>query len=178
MPGARPAPMTPCADKKHTSVVATGVPPHAGIPCAMVLTAYSALSLVTGLCCHHHQRDAARDITSVRCKASSLVMRGRLRQFDASVGASGPHGFAVRCQRASSCAPSRPPHPIPNVRDDREAPLLQRARNGTVIVVILARREAKCFCAGHWTRQLQNSPSGKSAGRALGDDGTRLHPAG
>ena len=42
-------------------------------------TAYSALSLVTGLVCHHRRRDAKHR-----------------RQLDASVGASGPHGFAVR----------------------------------------------------------------------------------
>jgi hypothetical protein len=33
----------------------TGSP---GTPCAMVLTVSFALSLVTGLCCHHPQRDA------------------------------------------------------------------------------------------------------------------------
>jgi hypothetical protein len=33
----------------------TGTP---GLPCAMVLTVSSALSLMTGLCCHHHRRDA------------------------------------------------------------------------------------------------------------------------
>jgi hypothetical protein len=40
----------------------------------MVLTVSFALSLVTGLCCHHRQRDAKHH-----------------RQLDASVGASGPH---------------------------------------------------------------------------------------
>jgi hypothetical protein len=50
-----------------------------GLPCAMVLTVSSALSLVTGLFCHHRRRDAKHH-----------------RQLDASVGASGPHGFAVR----------------------------------------------------------------------------------
>src|ERR1700691_3320477 len=45
----------------------------------MVLTVSSALSLVTGLVCHHRRRDAKHH-----------------RQLDASVGASGPHGFAVR----------------------------------------------------------------------------------
>jgi hypothetical protein len=62
----------------------------------MVLTAYSALSLVTGLSCHHRQRDAKHH-----------------RQLDASVGASGPHGFAVRKQAPSSTRPLRPPHPAP-----------------------------------------------------------------
>jgi hypothetical protein len=45
----------------------------------MVLTVYFALSLVIGLSCHHHRRDAKHH-----------------RQFDASVEASGPHDFAVR----------------------------------------------------------------------------------
>ena len=80
----------------------TGTP---GISCAMVLTAYFALSLVTGLVCHHRRR---KDF----------------RQLDASVGASGPHDFAVRKQRHSSFDMPRPPHPAPNVRDDRETPLL------------------------------------------------------
>jgi hypothetical protein len=40
-------------------------------------TAYSALSPVTGLFCHRHRRN-------------------RFRRLDASVGASGPHVFAVR----------------------------------------------------------------------------------
>jgi hypothetical protein len=62
-------------------------------------------------------------------------------KLDASVEASGPHDFAVRSNivrlRALSpltgwtppcdddCAPTlpRPPHPVPNVRDDRETPL-------------------------------------------------------
>src|SRR5882672_974993 len=66
-----------------------------------------------------------------------------LRKLDASVGASGPHDFAVRSNRLSSaCSVSltdsenppcnlfarktlpRPPHPVPYVRDDRDTPLL------------------------------------------------------
>jgi hypothetical protein len=61
---------------------------------AMVLTVSFALSLVTGLSCHHHWRNL-------------------FRQFDASVGASGPHDFAVRAQRHSSFDMPRPPHPAP-----------------------------------------------------------------
>jgi hypothetical protein len=37
---------------------------------------------------------------------------------------SGPHDFAVRAQCHSSFDMPRPPHPAPNVRDDRETPLL------------------------------------------------------
>jgi len=57
------------------------------------------------------------------------------RRLDASIGASEPHDFAVRFSvirpariRARLTLP-RPPHPAPNVRDDREAPLLW-ARDG------------------------------------------------
>jgi hypothetical protein len=71
----------------------------------MVLTGSFVISPVTGLCCHRHQQN-------------------HFRQLDASVGASGPHDFAVRFKRCTSAAPKRPSHPAPNVRDDREAPLM------------------------------------------------------
>jgi len=65
-------------------------------------TAYNALSPVTGF------------LATVAC--------GWCRKLDASVGASGPHVFAVRLTHRSSKAHQRPPHPAPR-RDDREAPL-------------------------------------------------------
>jgi hypothetical protein len=46
-------------------------------------TAYTALSPVTGLSCHRHRRDTSH-------------------RLDASVGAPGPHGFAVRIRHVSS----------------------------------------------------------------------------
>jgi hypothetical protein len=92
---------------KHTSVVTTGSPKTSGLPCAMVLTAYFVLSPVTGLFCHRR-------------------LRLNHPQLDTSVGASGPHDFAVRISAARLASLSRPPHPAPNVRDDREAPLLVR----------------------------------------------------
>jgi hypothetical protein len=71
----------------------------------MVLTVSFVLFPVTGLCCHRHQQ-----VTTCR--------------LDASVGASEPHDFAVRKARAFVFrAASRPPHPVPNVRDDRDTPL-------------------------------------------------------
>jgi hypothetical protein len=57
---------------------------------------------------------------------SSSAQGSPPRKLDASVGASGPHDFAVRISIARLAKPSRPPHPAPNVRDDREAPLLSR----------------------------------------------------
>jgi hypothetical protein len=117
MPGARCARSLACKIKKHTSKVTTVTPVSPGIPRAMVLTASFVLSLVTGLSCHHRQRDAKHR-----------------RQLDASLGASGPHDFAVRFTRVRLSAPKRPPHPTPNVRDDRETPLY---RDGTAWDVLL-----------------------------------------
>ena len=71
----------------------------------MVLTVYFVLSPVTGLFCHRR-------------------LRGLLRKLDTSVGVSGPHDFAVRFRAIRQRRYQRPPHPAPNVRDDREAPLL------------------------------------------------------
>jgi hypothetical protein len=59
----------------------------------MVLTVSFALSLVTGLFCHHRLQDTT-------C------------QLDASVGTSGPHDFAVRGLHRSSCKRTRV-HRIP-----------------------------------------------------------------
>ena len=69
--------------KNHTSIVTTVTPVSPGIPRAMVLTVSFVLSPVTGLVCHRR-------------------LQGLDRKLDASVGASGPHGFAVRSQHLAS----------------------------------------------------------------------------
>jgi hypothetical protein len=48
-------PQPVCKGRKHT-VVTTGSPVSAGIPCTMVLTAYSALSPATNSSCHRRRR--------------------------------------------------------------------------------------------------------------------------
>jgi hypothetical protein len=78
MPGAD-APAASRASKKAHELVTTGSPVYAGIPCAMVLTAYSALSLVNRALLPPSPRNTKY-----------------CRELNASVGASGPHGFAVR----------------------------------------------------------------------------------
>jgi hypothetical protein len=77
---------------------------HPAFPHAMVLTAYFALSPVTGLSCHRRLADTSA-------------------KLDTSVGASGPHDFAVRKITLSSAAPLASIASRPNVRDDRETPL-------------------------------------------------------
>jgi hypothetical protein len=55
-------------------------------------TAYFVLSPVNGLCCHRRHAD-------------------RSTRLDASIGAPGPHDFAVRISHARQSQLSRPPHP-------------------------------------------------------------------
>jgi hypothetical protein len=105
-PGARRTRSLVCKSEKHTSVVTTGLPRSPGLPCAMVLTGSFVLSPVIGLSCHCRKRNAQA-----------------LSPLDASVEASGPHDFTVRVSAFRQAHPSRPPHPIPHVRDDREPPL-------------------------------------------------------
>ena len=114
--------------------VTTSTPASPGIPARNGFTAYVALSPVTGLFCHRRQR-----ISDLSAPGWADLPS---RELDASVGASGPHDFAVResifRQRAVDrsqvpknppCDPiarktlPRPPHPVPYVRDDRETPL-------------------------------------------------------
>jgi hypothetical protein len=72
------------------------------------------------------------------------------RQLDASVGASGPPGFAV-CNNLTRLLKLRhPPHPAPNVRDDGETPLF-RVRDGIALLLFLANQKAKYFFAKDWT---------------------------
>jgi hypothetical protein len=71
----------------------------------MVLTVSFVLSLVTGLV------------------ATIAGGNTNFHRLDASVGASGPHDFAVRVSTFRHARCTRPPHPVPDVRDDREPPL-------------------------------------------------------
>jgi hypothetical protein len=101
----------------------------------MVLTVSSALSLVTGLVCHHRRRDAKHH-----------------RRLDASVGASGPHGFAVRLSTVRYRHISV--HRIPSrVRDDREPPL-QWNETARDMQVIWVGREREYFLTEDWTTQI------------------------
>ena len=85
MPAAPAVSCALCIGRTHTSNNEyTGTP---GIPARNGFTAYVAL-LVTGLFCHRRLRIKF---------CLSPVGPTQLRELDASVGASGPHDFAVRC---------------------------------------------------------------------------------
>jgi hypothetical protein len=117
---------------KHTSVATTGTTRSTGFPRAMVLTVSFVLSPVTGLFCHRHPADNSA-------------------RLDASVGASGPHDFAVASVsfvRAYALILKRPSHPAPNVRDDREAPLLWEQDGGSFKSDLGLRRSEIFFAEG------------------------------
>jgi hypothetical protein len=79
----------------------------------MVLTVSFVLFPVIGLSCHRRRRDAKHH-----------------RQLDIGVEISEPHDFAVCGSRSRQARAPHPSHPAPNVRDDREAPLLSGAGRG------------------------------------------------
>src|SRR5216684_1832657 len=86
VPAAPAASCALCIGKKHTSKRVHRN--HPAFPHAMVLTAYFVLSPVTGLFCHRRQR--------INVLPAPGRGRHNIRELDASVGASGPHDFAVR----------------------------------------------------------------------------------
>jgi len=96
--GCPPAPVGPRAKKSRESAKSTGVGgEHSGLPCAMVLRLIRALLGEPMLVCHRRLAQAF----------------GAHAKLDASVGASGPHDFAVRVCAARQSAHPRPPHPRP-----------------------------------------------------------------
>ena len=107
-----------------------------GIPCAMVLTDSSVLSPVIGLVCHRHRRDAKASLPTWHQRRDARTTRLRRPR-----------------SAHSSRAPSRPSHPTPNVRDDREAPL-ERARDQVGLLLFLPKRKAKYFCKQDWTDSI------------------------
>src|SRR5712671_4420483 len=86
---------------------------------------------------------------------SPVRRRKRLHVLSACIGAPGPHDFAVRCsiirpRKKLRLTLPRPSHPVPNVRDDRDTPLLWAGTRETVSL-IWGKREAEYFCAKGWT---------------------------
>jgi hypothetical protein len=91
--------------------------------------------------------------------------RKRLHDLSACIGAPGPRDFAVRTHaaRRARTAPGdvRPSHPAPNVRDDREPPLLW-VRDTPRKPLIWGRRKAQYFFEHDWTTQIALNPLTKS----------------
>jgi hypothetical protein len=132
------APDAPAASRveKNTRVSHHGHAGSPGIPRAVVLTAYFALSPVTGLSCHRHPQETCKKLAS--------------RELDASVGASGPHDFAVRKISAfvNALLTSTASRPASVTIASRPSVWDGTVRNKQVIWV---KREWEYFCEGGWT---------------------------
>jgi hypothetical protein len=104
----------------------------------MVLTVSFVLSPVNGLCCHRR-------------------LAGFPARLDASVAASGPHDFAVRFSSAF-VSRAKSVHRIPRSTfvTIAKRPFGEAGRSES-IKLLLAGREAKCFCLRGWTdRQISD----------------------
>src|SRR5712671_5725566 len=151
----------------------------------MVLTAYVVLSPVTGLFCHRHQRIWF---------CLNPVGPTQLRELDASVGASGPHDFAVRsnisrpravdrsrahhppCNPVARKTLPRPSHPAPNVRDDRETPLLV-GRDGGSCRCDLGGTKTELFLLTGLDRKIGTMPDRQiKFNRLAMSSNNQLHP--
>jgi hypothetical protein len=124
-PGASSHPRPVCIGRKHTVVTTGGA--GSGLPCAMVLTVTSCSPRGPG------------------SLAPVIPEKLASQELSASVGAPGPHDFAVRARRRSSsdttCVHRIPPH----VRDDANAPLVEAGRRGEYTISDF--RKAKYLCA-------------------------------
>jgi hypothetical protein len=126
MPGAQCTRSLACKMKKHASQVTTGSPDNAGIPCAMVLTVSSALSLVNRACCHHRR---------AKCASPNLTPASGRRDHTASPSAIPSH--AMRGDQ-------RPPPPAPRSWRSRAAPLVGTGWRKCV-KVICPTAQGKCL---------------------------------
>jgi hypothetical protein len=139
-PGVRCTRSLVCESEKHTSVVTTGSPERSGLPCAMVLTGSSALSLVTGLSCHHYLRNEFASLTSASgCQDHTTSPSARR---------------ALSSKRRFASTASRPAF-----RDDREPPLMMR-RDSYFIKLILGRSGNEIFFESGLDTNLLICPSG------------------
>ena len=129
--------MRPLAARAMIAIERTRVsqvtPESPGIPRAMVLTVSFALSLVTGLSCHHRPRSLPANLTPASGRQDHTTSPSAGRRIRQS---------AARVHRIP-----------PRVRDDREPPLRwdETARDMQLIWV---GRERKNFCKGDWTAQI------------------------
>ena len=118
--------------QEKQAAVTTGSARSTGIPCAMVLTVSFVLSSVTGLSCHRRWR-----------KISSANLASASGCQDHTTSPSASSAFRLVASR-------RPLRPAPNVRDDREAPLISRRDDGNMDL-IWVRRETEYFFGKDWT---------------------------
>jgi hypothetical protein len=153
MPGAD-APAASCVMKTNTRVShreVTGIAPHSrtqwfyGLLRALPGDEFVFATVVRGL---RFGRPGWADFASANLTPATGARTTRLHRTQKRRSSCAPH-FAHEVHLAlrllfARLTPSRPPHPIPNVRDDRDTPL-QGERDGLDMHLIWVRREAKYF---------------------------------
>ena len=127
MPGARRTHSLACEMEKTHELVTTGSPKVLSIPCAMVLTVSFVLSPVTGLFCHRRHAD--------RGVSGPLGPTSPPRNLTPASGRQDHTTSPSASAALVSAPPKRPPHPAPNVRDDRDTPLLRDGMPGMLPVI-------------------------------------------
>jgi hypothetical protein len=129
MPGARRTRSLVCKNRKHTSVVTAGTPEAIRHSLHDGVTAYFALSPVTGLSCHRRRP---------RCESIIANLTPASGRQDHTTSPS-------EVLRARLPRKSRPSHPAPNVRDDRDTPLFAGAEWREVLKVICPSAQGENF---------------------------------
>jgi hypothetical protein len=135
-------PQPVCKGRKHT-VVTTGSPVSSGIPCTMVLTAYSALSPATNSSCHRHRRidgfagpgrarKTSADLTPATGARTTRLHRPRLHRSSTRPSIAHKPKPALRIHRTPDAAASTASHP--NVRDDGQRPSLGTGQSRSITV--------------------------------------------
>src|SRR6516225_12440646 len=138
MPDAQCTRSLACEVKKHSSIVTTGTPKRSGTPCANGFNGF--LRDLPGV------RDFLVTVIGAMPSIVANLTPAKGRQ-DHTTSPSAHASFVCRGH-------SRPSHPAPNVRDDREAPLLWSAGRGELVKMICPTGIAKFFCEGDWTTQI------------------------
>jgi hypothetical protein len=140
-----------CASKNaHTSIQVQRK--HSGLPCAMVLR------LIRALLGDH----AWLPPSPARRESVFATLAPASERQDHTTSPYVAASFVSRKKMRLTLP--RPSHPVPNVRDDRDTPLLWAGTRETVSL-IWVKREAEYFCAKGWTGfrvQRNFCPSGKS----------------
>jgi hypothetical protein len=138
----------------------------------MVLTISFALSPVIGLSCHRHPADMASSAPG-RADVPPLDLTPASRRQDHTTSPSASASFVCAplmahgktrpaiTHRARRCP--RPSHPVPNVRDDRETPLVRDGMAG-VMDLIWGKREGIYFLRWGWTGGISLIRFNKSPG--------------
>ena len=104
----------------------------------MVLTVSFALSLVTGLCCHHRLRIESANLTPASGRQDHTTS---------------PSAKISALVSSAACVHRIPPR----VRDDRDTPLEWGGMAGNVDL-IWGKREGIYFCEGDWTGGIRLKP--------------------